>query len=102
MEKKRLGTERYAHAAKATSPNKKRNKQQIGVNDNQLSRFTVKSANNSIGERTTPTSTETTSKKAAKKKSKLILNGEKRLFDEKPELFEKRMVIIDGSNVAYS
>lgn len=35
-------------------------------------------------------------------KKKLDYETEKKLFAEKPELFEKRPIIIDGSNVAYA
>lgn len=102
MERKRSGTTRNGRVTKIRSPNKKLNQPQNTANDDKLSRFTVKSLDYSFGKRTIPTATETTSKKATQKKSKLDLIDEKRLFNEKPELFEKRMIIIDGSNVAYS
>lgn len=50
---------------------------------------------------TTATAT-VTSARAAKNQIAMDYWKEKKLFTEKPELFEKRLIVIDGSNVAFA
>lgn len=50
----------------------------------------------------TPASATVTSARATKKNVSIEYEKEKKLFAEKPELFEKRLIVIDGSNVAYA
>lgn len=47
-------------------------------------------------------SVPSTSANAEKKNVTLDYEKEKKLFAEKPELFEKRFIVIDGSNVAFA
>lgn len=47
-------------------------------------------------------SVPSTSVDAEKKNITLDYEKEKKLFADKPELFEKRFIVIDGSNVAYA
>lgn len=91
---------------------KSKNKRlQNALKSGKLSRFDAKTRTNSFDgllpitpntSTSAPTSapTSTTTDTKDPKKSKLTYEDEKKLFQEKPELFEKRMVIIDGSNVA--
>lgn len=75
---------------------------------NKINRFTPSNNNSNNNDKmatkssTKPSSPSKSEKAAAKKKISLEYEKEKKLFAEKPELFEKREIIIDGSNVAYS
>ncbi|XP_031620950.1 NEDD4-binding protein 1-like [Contarinia nasturtii] len=86
---------------------------------NRINRFDPNRLNNSVNTATasssstsssstsgtaiaTTTSATAAEKAVAKKKIILEYEKEKKMFAEKPELFEKRVIIIDGSNVAFS
>ncbi|XP_055324933.1 probable serine/threonine-protein kinase DDB_G0278845 [Sitodiplosis mosellana] len=78
-------------------------------NNGKMSRFGVKNPMLPIdrpatlaGPSTARATATVTSNKATKKNVAMEYEKEKKLFAEKPELFEKRMIVIDGSNVAYS
>lgn len=69
-------------------------------------RFDTKNPSTSFDDRSSAaaksSTTETESKRDAKKKLVIKYDMKEKLFKEKPELFEKRMIIIDGSNMARS
>lgn len=75
-----------------------------GVNNLRYrNRFVTNAPSTSFGNPSLKSSTaETEGKNAAAEKLAIKSKMQQKLFKEKPELFEKRMIIIDGSNVARS
>lgn len=67
-----------------------------------LDRDTSFLRNLSVRSTAQPSTSTSTSTNVDKKKIGLDYENEKKLFAEKPELFEKRMIVIDGSNIAYA
>lgn len=121
-EKKRLKRERTAQAkhqkqnTKFKKPNpspKKKNRSRVKSNipiernrfDSNGASTSYLSSPSSSSTRNDPgTSTTTENQTQPEPAQKVIIGRElqEKLFKEKPELFEKRMIIIDGSNVAHS
>lgn len=70
-----------------------------------INRFDRTNASTSFEDRSTRATTSfaanaTENKREAKRRLIIKREMQEKLFKEKPELFEKRMIIIDGSNVA--
>lgn len=108
MEKKMSGKQRAAQAKQVNGKSKQQQQQQNGVKNKRTNRFDTKNPSTSFGTyssvfsngTSTVTSKSPESKRSAKKNLVLQYEKEKQLFEEKPDVFEKRMIIIDGSNVA--
>lgn len=114
LEKKRLKREKRTPQAKRQqnakvkspqSPKKNLRSNLINVPSNR-NRFDTKNPTTSFEDRASTaaksSTIDTESKRVAKNKLVIKREMQEKLFKEKPEFFEKRMIIIDGSNVARS
>lgn len=116
LKRERITQEKQQQTAKFKKPKqspKKPNRSHLKNIPSERNRFDLKDPSTSFrnlsssSSSSTPridaeTSTATESKAKQKATQKVNRELQEKLFKEKPELFEKRMIIIDGSNVARS
>lgn len=105
MEKKK--SDKGKPKAKFDGKSKKQHQQppSLGVRNRSVNRFDTRNPSTSFETFSTldsnvPSTNTSESRKAVKRNQTIQYEKEKQLFAEHPELFEKRMIIIDGSNVA--
>lgn len=103
MEKKK--SDKGKPNAKFDGKSKKQQQPSNGVKNRSVNRFDTNNPSTSMETFSTldsnVSSTKTPESKRATIKDRILqYEKEKQLFAEHPELFEKRMIIIDGSNVA--
>lgn len=105
---KRRMEKKLVSKAKPINAKTKQQQQQNGGKNKRANRFDVRNPSTSFETyssvvskgTSTVTSKSPESKRSAQRNLKIQYEKELKLFKEKPELFEKRMIIIDGSNVA--
>lgn len=105
MEKRKLNKD----LKQTRDKNNQRLNEPIGKPNRKVNRFDAKTSTptfpthqSTIATAMVTTSKSPETKRQAAKNHRLKLEKEKQLFVDHPELFEKRMIVIDGSNVAYS